>query len=274
MVGDAARRGRRLRVARRRPAPGRVRARVREESSAAPSGAGAARGRGAWRRVGWAHGITVTGAALAAVAAVGGLWAQAVASYWAQQTARDQLSQSRDDSVRRVRDQASKVTYWGGGGSALERGATDTVPSRGVGSAALHVLNRSPDPVPAAQVALRVVTKSADDEELSEETWVLSLHDIPPCTHITYPQSALELGAVQEAGTEPLNVSSGDGVWGPVVMHFVDTRGREWRRTQTSLKEGSMPDAVAKPLQAHNFVVGTDAKVREVESCGDAGGGG
>lgn len=77
---------------------------------------------------------------------------------------------------------------------------------------------------------------------------------------------------MQEAGTEPLNVSSGDGVWGPVAMHFVDTRGREWRRTQTSLKEGSMPDAVAKPLQAHNFVVGTDAKVREVESCGDAGG--
>jgi hypothetical protein len=220
------------------------------------------------RQVGWAHGITVTGTALAAVAAIGGLWAQAVTSYWTQQTAEDQLSQSKDESMRKVRDQASKVTYWGGGGSAFEWGGTGTLPSSGEGSSALHVLNRSPDPIPLANIAIHITQKdSPDTGVLSTETWVVSLSNIPPCTHIEYPESALQLGFISDGS--PSTLSDTIGVWSPVSMHFVDTRGKEWNRTRTSLKEGSTPHVISKPISLHNYIVGTDAQTHKADSCTD-----
>jgi hypothetical protein len=41
--------------------------------------------------------VTVIATVVAAVAAIGGLWAQAVTTYWSQQTAKDHLEQSREE---------------------------------------------------------------------------------------------------------------------------------------------------------------------------------
>ncbi|SFL17138.1 hypothetical protein [Streptomyces pini] len=219
------------------------------------------------RGANWTHAITVTGTALAAVAAIGGLWAQAVTSYWTQQTAEDQLSQSKEENVRQVRDQASKVTYWGGGGSAFHWGGTGHLPSSGDGSSALHVLNRSPDPIPAAHIAIEITKKDPESDHISRNVWVISLNNIPPCTHIEYPQSKLHLGYVQPAGEEVKKVFNEDGIWAPVAMHITDTRGRQWRRTQTSLKEGPMQKVISKALEMRNNIWGADAETHKAESC-------
>ncbi|MER7409368.1 hypothetical protein [Streptomyces cacaoi] len=287
MTGERGQRGR-VRLARQRPAPDRVRPRGRTEGSGRGrgGGAGGARNRSVWqrfRRANWSHTVTVTGTALAAVAAIGGLWAQAVASYWTQETAEDQLSQSREESVRRLRDQASKVTYWGGGGSAFRWGGTGAVGSSGDGSSALHVLNRSPDPVPRAAIGVEIRTKDPDDVERKREVWVISLTDIPPCTHIAYPETELVLGAVY-AEDDRRTIAGEKGVWNPLSMKFTDTRGREWTRTETSLKGGSAPggadgkamdamDAMDKAVQERRHLVGEGAEVREADSCEDANGG-
>lgn len=159
----------RLRLARRRTAPARVRVRVREEGPApgadptpepepapepdaepAPDGrpapaADPSRARrviNRVRRARWSHFITVGATALAAVAAIGGLWAQAVTTFWSQQTAKDQLRQSQEDQEKEERVQAMAVSLW------VDR-ADDTDDT----SWRLHILNRSPDPVPFMQAA-------------------------------------------------------------------------------------------------------------------------
>ncbi|WP_404816232.1 hypothetical protein [Streptomyces thermolineatus] len=262
----------RLRLARQRSAPNRIRARLRKERFETVSDAGTSQVRHAWqraRRVGWTHVVAVAGTVLAAVAAVGGLWAQAVATYWSQQTAKDQLSQSKEEDVRRVRNQAAKVTYWGGGGSAFKWGGTGTLPSAGDGSGALHVLNRSPDPVPRASIAVEITGKSPDGE-IRSEVWVMSLSSIPPCSHIEYQESELHRGYFREEGGESETLSGEEGVWAPVSMHFTDTRGVEWMRTQTSLEEGSAPKSFARAASSRMEIVGTGAKVHKAELCNDA----
>lgn len=203
----------------------------------------------------------MTGTTLAAIAAVGGLWAQAVASYWTQQTAKDQLSESRDDDVRRARDQASKVTYWGGGGSAFDWGGTGTQPAGGTGTGALHVLNRSPDPIPAAEIALTIRRKT------SSTTWVIPLSNIPPCTHLAYPQTKMFLGLIHAAGEERPKVYEGDNMWTPVAMHFTDTQGRQWRRTQRSLSAGEAPSVINEARKLRKFVQGTEPVIRKASAC-------
>ncbi len=255
----------RLRIARQRSTPGRNRPRLREEPpeptlDAEISTAG---------RASWTHLITVTGATLAAIAAIGGLWAQAVATYWSQQTAKDQLSQSRDEDVRQVRSQAAKVAYWGGGGSAFNWGGTGTLSSSGGGSGALHVLNRSPDPVPYANIAIEIMKKDSEGN-IQSGIWVLTLEGIPPCTQIEYKDSELQLGFIQAEGEEVPTVSNQEGVWRPVSMHFADTQGAEWLRTQSSLKGGEVPNYFLEAEKSRMGILGVDAKVGKVGSCNEA----
>jgi hypothetical protein len=221
------------------------------------------------RWVGWTHVITLTGAALAAIAAVGGLWAQAVATYWSQQIAKDQLSQSRDEEARQVRSQAAKVTYWGGGGSAFEWGGTGTLTSAGDGSTALHVLNRSPDPVPYVDIAIEITGKNIQND-IQSEIWIISLRSLPPCTHIEYQDSNLTLGFIQADGEEPSTLANLEGIWEPTSMHFTDTKGVEWLRTESSLKKGEAPKFFHEARVSRMGVVGIDAKVSKVEPCKDA----
>lgn len=92
----------------------------------------------AWTRlraITWTQHLTAVGLAAGPVAAIAGLWFQAVATYWSQQTAKDQLEQSRKDDERDRQEQAALVNFW--------EVVSDTDSSSGT----FHVINRSPDPV-------------------------------------------------------------------------------------------------------------------------------
>ncbi|GHB38050.1 hypothetical protein GCM10010306_034840 [Streptomyces umbrinus] len=210
----------RLRRARHRPAPNHVRARFREEPPGPEPAPGpeVSRARRVWQRIrrdNWAHIITVTGTALAAVAAIGGLWAQAVASYWSQQTARDQLAQSKEESALQRRDQASKVTYW----VQNPWGRRENVK--------IHVLNRSPDPVSGVRLMLHVNDRPA----------FMQLSNVPPCADIVYSAPSLLLGTADTPREERPKLSDPDYRWAAEFMYFIDSNGNDWTRTSTGLDE-------------------------------------
>jgi hypothetical protein len=254
----------RLRLARRRPAPDHVRARLRQESAGPQSETGVSWVRRALRRLrraNWAHSITVIGAALAAVAAIGGLWAQAVATYWSQQTAKDQLSQSREDSVRKTRDQASKVTFW------VEH------PTGRRENVKLHVVNRSPDPVSEVQVALRVLRGSAGAdgehplrERGEEELWVLPLASLGPCAETVYLAPNMRLEVVPRNDRKSLDEwpkLSDQGFWRVGSMYFVDSSGKGWIRTAEDLDERSSPPV--DPVT--HIIYWDDEQVNKADHC-------
>lgn len=110
-----------------------------------------------------------------------------------------------------------------------------------------------------------------EGSNLTDEVWVLSLN-IPPCTHLEYPESKLELGFVSDGN--PVKLSDEGSVWVPVLMHFTDTQGREWRRTRVSLKAGSEPKSLSEPIEIRMNIAAAGARVRKAESCTDAGKGG
>jgi len=258
---DRLERARRLRLARRRPAPRTVRALVPEpgvpEPDAQPDPApdpepvpALLSVRERLRRAGWTHVISVSGAALAAVAAIGGLWAQAVAAYWTQQTARDQLSQSRDESRQQAQTQAAQVTIWEEGQNTLQ----DLI---------LHVLNRSPAPVTSVQLGGLLYVKGV----LSDRFYFADLPDLGPCTEYVYNLSKTRLAM-------PLNSSAKEGAkamkdFTPEsvsfrYLSFADTYGGGWRRSWTGLEEitpGDFP--IAKGLVAL-----PTPRVAAIQTCG------
>ncbi|WCH94583.1 hypothetical protein POD33_21570 [Streptomyces moderatus] len=160
----------------------------------------------------------MTGTALAAIAAIGGLWAQAVASYWSQQTAKDQLNQSNEDGDREKRDHASKITYW----VEAERVATAV----GYPVAKIHVLNRSPDPVSIAQLIVRA----------KGGLWVLHIPYLRPCSDVVYSADQMELAPFSG---EPERFNLSDVDWEVQAVYFVDRSGKRWLRKPTALDEWS-----------------------------------
>ncbi|MER5217904.1 hypothetical protein ABT063_47260 [Streptomyces sp. NPDC002838] len=263
MINEPQRRDR-LRLARQRPAPNHVRARVREERPEPQPEAGASWVRRAWRRLRrahWAHAITVTGTALAAVAAIGGLWAQAVASYWSQQTAKDQLSQSKEDAARQTQDQASKVTYW------VEH------PLGRRENMKLHVLNRSPDPVSGVRIVLDVFHGSVafdGDGHVSEgekpQQWELLLTNLGPCAEIVYPAPKMRLETIPRnhiASLDEWPKLSDQGHWKVGSMQFIDSSGRGWTRTSTGLDKRSSPTVDGDM----NIIWFNDEETHEADLC-------
>ncbi|WP_328663247.1 hypothetical protein [Streptomyces sp. NBC_00328] len=198
------------------------------------------------RRAGWTHAITVGTAVLAAVAAIGGLWAQAVATYWTQQTAKDQLSQSREDSQREEQAQASRVTFW------LE------YPPSGEGPE-LHVLNRSLDPVTDVFLGARRFTIGLYSAHMDG-------NDLPPCTERVFDTDEMVLvprsrRAKTRGGMErftPMRVEF-------KYLMFVDSHGKEWERSPTVLYDRS---ALRDDDPVGSISMG-QPRVKEAESCGD-----
>ncbi|MER5363620.1 hypothetical protein [Streptomyces sp. NPDC002785] len=243
---------------------------MREERSESIPEAEASRARRAWqwvRRASWTHVITVSGAVLAAIAAIGGLWAQGVGTYWGQETAKDQLAQSKDDDARRARKQAEKVTYWGGGGSAFEWGGTGMIGSASDGSGALHVLNRSPDPIPYMHIGIEINKKDLEGD-IERSYWYVALRNLPPCTHLEYREYDLQLGSIQ-ADLDPPTLSNQKGIWSPIVMRFTDAGGVDWLRTKTSLKKGGASKLLSEAIRSKNSIVGSEAKKTKAGSCND-----
>ncbi|MET9386492.1 hypothetical protein ABZY09_36960 [Streptomyces sp. NPDC002928] len=210
------------------------------------------------RQAGWTHVITVSGAALATLAAIGGLWAQAVASYWTQQTAKDQLSQSREDSEREEQAQASQITYW------LEYPGPLQPPT-------LHILNRSLDPVTDVRLGFSLAP---------EMLFVGYVADLPPCTEdvLNTRDMVLRTAAKKDVGK----------VWDPrealrprfTQLRFIDSHGIAWERSPTKLRylvSSEVRSLVAPEVtilvwegrDPVGFIVLGNPRVQKTNVCGD-----
>lgn len=171
--------------------------------------------------------VTVIATMAAALAAIGGLWAQAVTTYWSQQTAKDQLEQSREDSDRDERAQAGRVTLW------IAKTKNGPRP---------HIANRSPDAV------TNVVLEHPGGVGLI-------LPDLPPCTQVVYtpkPYSGSDgtMHAPPTVLTEWTLFNSRAGTPSPALF-FTDSRGVSWERRVTALKRrpsGSRRATVQLPV--------------------------
>ncbi|MGQ4351098.1 hypothetical protein [Streptomyces sp. SAS_275] len=200
----------------------------------------------------WTHLITVGGAGLAAFAAIGGLWAQAVATYWTQETAKDQLSQSQEDSRREQQAQASQVTFW----------VEPSKSGRGLG---LHVLNRSLDPVTNVRVGASVF----------EEGYFYGLAgwDLPPCTEEIFDADNMFIvtpkdgGAKEDRRPYPLVESSF------TFLGFVDSHGGRWARSETALTDMSDSEILIDPnvplLEGFGEIELSEPVVKRADNCGD-----
>ncbi|MFJ7146683.1 hypothetical protein ACIQVT_00390 [Streptomyces sp. NPDC100445] len=205
------------------------------------------------RRAGWAHAITVSGAGLAAVAAIGGLWAQAVATYWTQQTARDQLSQSREDSQREEQAQASQVTFW-------------VQDSKSGGGPELHVLNRSLDPVTSVRLGARRFA-------VGSYYGFPGGHDLPPCTEEVFDTQKMflvpSLDQVTRKGQERFTSARAAFTY----LGFVDSHGRRWGRLKTDLVDMSDSEILIDPettlTDARGKVVLGEPVVKTADNCGN-----
>jgi hypothetical protein len=155
------------------------------------------------QRAKWAHIITISATAVAAVAAIGGLWAQALATYWDSRTAKDQLSQSQDDSEKEKRSQASHVAYW-----------TEITDDSKV---LQHVLNRSPDPVTGTVLYIR-----ASGAPVITALFVPTLQ---PCS-----ETILKWTWPDNNETNPNH-----SINGTTFLLFVDRNGISWKRDYAGL---------------------------------------
>lgn len=185
------------------------------------------------RGVRWAHNATVAGAVIGALAAIGGLWAQAWTAYYAGRVAQDQLQQSRDEQQQYVQEQADLVTVF-------VRHVWDPKRLPGFDTrSTIHVVNRSDDPV--TSVRIQVGAMDGEGGLASGHTMWSTEFDIPPCTALVFSSSDLRAGLyVQDPHdddddkpslVEPLDQS----LWYFADITFVDRRGHGWTRSPTSL---------------------------------------
>lgn len=247
----------RLRLARQRTGPARVRARVRQEPpeptpEPAPEPEQAlSRWRRTWARLGtvrWTQHITVIGMAAGALAAIAGLWFQAVATYWSQQTAKDQLNQSKEDSDRTKREQASRIGFWA------------VNPRDDNASGSLHVVNRSPDPV--TDVSVLVAASPGPRVEL----WNLMIDTMQPCSEYVYSFEKLKLTPQHEVGDEVHEYSiSTDGAT-VHRLYFRDQDGEPWVRTEEGLRVLRKAALRAEPEAIGVVSVGSQ-RVKALANC-------
>ncbi|MGW3157382.1 hypothetical protein [Streptomyces sp. NPDC001089] len=191
----------------------------------------------------WTNTITLVGVAIAAIAAITGLWFQAVATYWSQQTAKDQLDHSKEDDLKEERAQASRVTYW--------EEFTDDGPD-------IHVVNRSLDPVTTLFLDFTFILYG-----VAVEGNVTAPVDLPPCTERVYRYANMH-GEDNDGKIGPLwNTSA-------VIarIYFVDGHGRFWARDRTSLTQKRPPATTLRSTRKPPVTEVKPAPTKKVENCG------
>ena len=261
----------RIRLARRRPAPGRVRMRVVEDGSGGqpdPQSAPAAGDRGvasnplpetapattgtlpdSTARIalavcrGWVRQYVNVNRVGAAVA-IATLLFTGIATYFQAEVAQEQLNESRGEAAQQHRSQAAEVTYW-----------SDTDLPTHVGASKVHVMNRSADPVAYVYLNFEIQLTDDDDRFLDVHTIASS---IPPCTEVTYDPTHLQ----SPQNHQPFDAARGRPVI-PVSLSFQDANGTDWNRSSHGLlqERSNSPGAwLAIPETASH-----------VDVCGQAG---
>ncbi|MEU9153668.1 hypothetical protein AB0D59_24725 [Streptomyces sp. NPDC048417] len=189
---------------------------------------------------------------LGALAAIGGLFAQAIATYYDAEVSRDQLQQSREDSEREQETQASQVNFW------VEGTTTAEVPS----PAFIHIVNRSPDPVSSVLIGFVV----GDDGRVMLP--LPAFNDLLPCTELIYSAAQLEVDTDEGASSKGKGQRLSEVGWDLDTMYFVDRNGIGWDRSrldEPGLNHGGRPtaepDGTIGALQA--------PQVKKADHCGE-----
>lgn len=174
-------------------------------------------------RVDWSR----LGTVVAVIAGIGTLLFSAVATYYQAVISRDQLGQSHDEAVRQKQDQASRVSFWGN--------LDDLSPNK----LELHLMNRSPDPVPNVKIFLHAWVKPAGRQAT---TYIVSLDDLnlAPCTEVVFTKGTL--GYYEGDTLQPLNSAT----WG--VIAFEDRNAVGWIRTRRLLYPSDQEEEAEKEL--------------------------
>ncbi|MEU0382245.1 hypothetical protein ABZ093_33890 [Streptomyces cyaneofuscatus] len=190
------------------------------------------------------------GTAAGAIAAIGSLAFTGVATYYGAVIARQQLDQSKEESEQKAQDQASKVTFWEENSDWAEK------------NGALHMVNRSPDPVTEASVYFRITYKGKD------HLLLLPAYSLPPCTEMVFPmeKQKVKLGGRWATLSDMTH-------WDVPWMFFADSSGKSWARGLTRLawvdEEGVEALTRATTKQDTPMVV-TEPQPKRVEPCGAA----
>lgn len=164
--------------------------------------------------------MTIGATVIGAVAAIGGLWAQAWTGYYAGQVSKDQLRQARAEEQRERRAQANLVTFWLEG--ELYEGDRD-----------IHIVNRSPDAI--TNVTLAVSWLGTPGETAPQ--FHLDLFYIQPCVEIIYMARDLELVWWGEPGKKERRERLDHVSWNINGLYFFDREGRRWDRGSNYLTE-------------------------------------
>ncbi|WP_406505435.1 hypothetical protein [Streptomyces sp. NBC_01602] len=195
-------------------------------------------------RVDW----TRLGTVVAVIAGIGTLLFTGVATYYQALVARDQLEQSRDDTERDQQDQASRVSFW----EALDGTKT--------GAWELHLMNRSPDPVPNLELIVYVYAKTVSEDPTVRYVSVDGLN-MAPCTEVILTGQNLKYYAQND-------LKSIDSAVGALIV-FEDRNAVGWVRTRTRLYRGDEVedelDKAPDPYVGH--LVGKP-RVKQMSECG------
>ncbi|MFE2072116.1 hypothetical protein [Streptomyces misionensis] len=200
-----------------------------------------------FRRTRWGELITVTGTVIAAVAAIAGLWFQAVATYWSQQTAKDQLAQSGEANEQEKRQQAAEVAFWPEGHQGYWNAPKY-----------VHVVNRSPDPVTNVEMRLGG----------SPIGVVMNLGTLPPCSDSVISGEGLVVTANEfRKHPRPIDKTEAKGWW-PREIQFVDRNGLFWDRQQTKLSQLTWDSKELFPQSKDMFAWSTKAiQIKKSANC-------
>jgi hypothetical protein len=234
-VGDRTGRQLRARLARRRPAPGRLRRRAQGERVVSGP-----------RGVSWVHLGTVVGA----MAAIGSVVFTRVATYYSALVAGDQLQQSREYAERGQRQQAELVSYWV---EPLVKGVGWRV----------HVVNRSADPVYDVGLGFSVGTAQLGPD-VDEVVYMHWRGDMGPCSELLYEQSATDVFSAPPGLPRPL-VGRPEIDW----LMFTDRAGKQWLREPNSLSpRRAAADPPARPPIKVRGSITSEPKSRAIDYCG------
>ncbi|MFC5639492.1 hypothetical protein [Streptomyces bullii] len=195
------------------------------------------------------------GAVATVLGGIGSVIFTGVATYYGAETAQDQLEQSRQDADSKSRSHASLVTLWVEGYS---------------GGHALHIMNRSPDPVNAVSAHFTLQVSARDSSSPDMIVFNEFLRDIPPCTELIYDPKTLKKyqkydeEKVKELGDAPRWINN-------QRLEFTDRYGKDWVRLQSYL----LSPAEAGPWHIDTGWLGiARPTVKKAAHCGEGNGSG
>ncbi|WP_133169118.1 hypothetical protein [Streptomyces sp. DH-12] len=185
-----------------------------------------------WERDNWAQ----IGTVAAVLVGAGTLLFTGIATLFQAMVADDQLEQSRRTSEQQEREQAALVSYW----------TSDR-------ESALHIMNRSLDPVHDVELAFAALTKQDATQQppRGRVTFVVKLGSLPPCSEVVISEQTVGLrwqSAVprQLRAQHPVRPGLPRGDWRKLNrlqrlelldMDFVDRDGAGWSRDGDSQLE-------------------------------------